>query len=251
MNEYCNEWLASTSGEKFLQQEQQSFGRVCQSVSGQMGVQLTLNEQVNYLSGFNLSSQYALFQSLVNVDKNNVGKNSDDNSVVATLSDLPFRNNQFSVVVAPRLTLFTDDPHASLREIYRITANEGYLLLSGMNPISMIGLQAKIWPKTYPLLPTVSLKQMKVWLSLLGFNVIGGDFFHYSAMSQVDRLSLFSEKLMLSKKIEKVGNRWLPMFAGGYWLLAKKRLFGQHIVGLTKSARTKTAKMVGSVAKKF
>jgi SAM-dependent methyltransferase len=242
MNMQNEQWLNSKAAEKFLQQERLSFKRVHRGASGQMGVQLTLGGRVDYLSDFNLTSQYVLHQDVASTKPNE----NVDGIVVAGLEELPFKNNQFSVVVVPRLTLFSGDPHSSLREIYRITNHEGYVLLSGINAISLIGIQSKCLPSVYPLLPTVGLRQMKVWLSLLGFKVVGGDLFHYSAMTQNSDFPIMSEK------IEKIGNRWLPLLAGGYWLLVKKRSFGQRNVGSGKAKRIKAGKIAtGSVAKKF
>ena len=241
MSDDFYQWLESASAVKYLNQEKKGFEKLFNELSGQMGIQLSLNGQVDYLSQFNLSSQYLLYQKQSEI----VRQEGVNNMVVAGLDDLPFKNNQFSVVVAPRLTLLSNDSHSALREIYRVTANEGYLAISGINPVSLIGFQSQVLPKYYPLLPSVGLRQMKVWLSLLGFNIIAGNMFHYSAMSNQ------ADYPVLSKKIEKIGTRWLPIFAGGYWLLAKKQIFGRHIIGSKKAKRLKTGKIASSVAKRY
>ena len=243
MASIVNKWLNSSSAEKFFQQEQRSFQRISTSLCGQTGIQLSLIEKNNYIKDVNVSSAFKLSQ-----DANFFGQldqTNNKNFAIADLEALPFSSNHFAVVIAPQVNLFSEDPYAALREIYRVTASEGFVVISGINRWSLVGMQARCRPSKYPLLPTVSLGQMKVWLSLLGCDIVGGDLFHYSAM--LNKGSYPS----LSTKIEKIGNRWLPMMAGGYWLIAKKRLFGQVRYKPSSLKRYKTGKMVSQVTNKL
>ena len=224
MNRKVNDWLASPSAEKFFNQEQRSFARLSSALCGQIGVQLTMAESSNYITDINVSSKFHLFQQLSSTQA--IESVQKTNQVVADLEALPFASNEFAVVIVPQMNLFSVDPYAALREIYRITASDGLIMISGMNLFSILGVQAKIMPVRFPFLPTVSQGQMKEWLSLLGCEIIGGDLFHYSAMLNK------APSTALAGKVENIGNRWMPMFSGGYWLLARKRLFGQM---LTKS----------------
>lgn len=242
MTGIVNNWLKSPSAEKFFQQEQNSFEQISKILCGQMGIQLCLNEKNDYLAGINISSQYQVLQKYYTSSSS---VKTDNTAVVANLEELPFSSNQFAVVVVPQMNLFSEDSYAALREIYRITASGGFVVVSGINRFSLMGLQAKSIPHKYPLLPTVSLGQMKVWLSLLGCDIVAGDLFHYSAMSN------HANYPNVSTKIEKIGNRWLPMTAGGYWLVAKKRLFGQATRRSAKLKHMKAGKIAGQVANKL
>lgn len=242
MTSIVNNWLNSSSANKFFQKEQQSFHRVSKPLCGQMGIQLGLIEKNNYLAEINISSHYQAANGHRSLGRYSKTENT---SIVTNLEELPFSSNQFAVVVVPQMNLFSVDPHAALREIYRITASEGFVVVSGINRFSLMGLQAKCLSKQYPLLPTVSLGQMKVWLSLLGCDIVGGDLFHYSAMSN------HSDYPKVSTKIENIGNRWLPMTAGGYWLIAKKRLFGQAMRRSSKLKHLKAGKIASQIANKL
>ena len=236
-----NDWLASPSADKFFSQEKRSFARLSSALCGQIGVQLTLSEKKNYIGDINVSSAFHLLQRHRNLAQK-IESVQECNYVVADLEALPFSSNQFAVVIVPQMNLFSIDPYAALREIYRITANEGVIMISGINLFSLIGLQARLAPSKFPFLPTVSQSQMKEWLSLLGCEIIGGDLFHYSALLNKPR-----EKA-LAKKVEKIGNRWMPMFSGGYWLLARKRLFGQMLSQPNSFSRYKAGKIGQHVA---
>jgi len=225
MNSSIQHWLKSNSAQRYLQMEANSLRKISRNLCGQIGVQLTWSEQVDFLEGLNFSEKYHLSTSIIT---SNDGLKLDG---YARIEELPFESNQFSTVVVPCLSLFTTDIHSAMREVYRVTAPEGVILISGMNPISFMGLQAKCFPKSYPLSPMVGLTEMKSWLSLLGCKVIAGDFFHYHHLSDKP----LSSALRTADFVEKVGNRWLPAFSGGYSLLAKK----------------KNGKMINSVAKKF
>ena len=236
-----NDWLISPSADKFFNQEKQSFERLSSALCGQIGVQLTLSEKNNYIADINVSSAFYLLQQQRNSAQTFESVQESD-QVIADLEVLPFSSNQFAVVIVPQMNLFSVDPYAALREIYRITASEGIVMISGINLFSLIGLQAKLAPAKFPFLPTVNQGQMKEWLSLLGCEIIGGDLFHYSALvNKPTRKSL-------RQKVEKVGNRWMPMMAGGYWLLARKRLFGQMVTKPHSFSRYKAGKIGQHVA---
>lgn len=240
-----NEWINSSSAERFFQQEAKSFNNLSSMLCGQMGVQLSMAQQCTYLEDINVSSKFSLFQQdiLIPDSYSSIDKTSSfSSSTIADLEALPFSSNQFAVVIVPQMNLFSVDPYAALREIYRVTASDGFIAISGINRWSLISLQAKCLPQKYPFLPTVSQGQMKVWLSLLGCDIISGDLFHYSAMTQG------SGYPSLAEKVEKVGNRWCPMLSGGYWLVAKKRLFGHMLQKPNLKRRYNTKKMSGHVA---
>ena len=244
-------WLQSESAIRFFAQEREAFGDIASLLCGQMGVQLSLNARSRYLEQLNLSSRFYVCQTeseiggRVSEVENQHEKGQGGNSILVDFDALPFDNNQFSVVIAPQMNLFCHDTHAALREIYRITASDGFIAISGINAFSLMGLQSKILPKKYPLLPTVSLGQLKTWLSLLGCDIVSGKLFHYSAMQN------HATYPKLSEKMENIGDRWLPMLAGGYWLIARKRVIGNVIRGSKSFKPRKNAKMSHQVAKRY
>lgn len=237
MNQNVQAWLNSHSAKQYLQLELASVKKITNNLCGQVAVQLTLSENADYLAELNVVEKFSttsVFSGNLDVDG------------FASLEELPFSSNEFGVVLVPCLSLFSHDIHSALREVYRVTAPEGLVLLTGINAVSLMGLQAKIYPQRYPFLPTVGLNQMKSWLSLLGYEIVAGDLFQYGYLSDKSSLS----KNGSSQKIEKIGNRWLPMFSGGYSLLAKKRVFSGRLNHIKTAKSIKSGKIAGSLANK-
>lgn len=102
--------------------------------------------------------------------------------VQCNFEELPFESDSLDVVVAHHVAEFSSDPHAMLRELYRVTVPEGRVILVGFNPWSLFGLRmglgrwrgASIWRNHW-----LSASRMQDWLQLLGFAVERTDYgFH-------------------------------------------------------------------------
>ena len=76
----------------------------------------------------------------------------------------------------PHALEFTDDPHLMLREAHRVMRPEGQIVIAGFNPFSLYGVkryfgreQTPPWNGNF-----IGLWRLKDWLTLLGFDVVGG-----------------------------------------------------------------------------
>lgn len=236
MSERFQHWLESDRGREFLAREQRVLGNVSTMLSGKMGLQVTLAGHKDYLGDINVATTvYVSQQSSMQLENTCLA--------IADTEALPFDSNEFNVVVAPYLSAVSDDPRTALREIYRVTAPEGQVLLSGFNPFSLLGIQSATMRRRYPLGHQVSLGRMKDWLKLLGFEIVAGSLFHYSPLG-VQNFTRFSGAL------EAVGDRWLPMTAGAYVLVVKKRVFSQTLINKKAKPLFKPGKLVKSLAQK-
>jgi SAM-dependent methyltransferase len=103
--------------------------------------------------------------------------------VQCNFEELPFESDSLDVVVAHHVAEFSGDPHAMLRELYRVVVPEGRVILVGFNPWSLFGLRmalghwssASIWRNHW-----LSASRMQDWLRLLGFAVERTDYgFHH------------------------------------------------------------------------
>lgn len=61
--------------------------------------------------------------------------------LATTAEDLPFQPDSFDVVVLVHQLEFSAEPHQVLREVERVLAPEGQLLVLGFNPFSLWGLR--------------------------------------------------------------------------------------------------------------
>lgn len=97
---------------------------------------------------------------------------SDQVGLVCEPDELPFESDSVDVVVAHHSLELADNPHQVLREIQRVLTPQGHLLLIGLNPYSLRGLNSRLrglsrksaWHGYAP----VSHSRLTDWVYLLG-----------------------------------------------------------------------------------
>ncbi len=136
---------------------------------------------------------------------------------------LPFDVKSIDVVLLPHTLDFASDPHQVLREVDRVLAPEGHVVILGFNPLSLWGIRRLVarrrgrvpWCGNF-----FGRHRIKDWLALLEYELTGGHMLYYRPPVQneavMDRLYF----------LDKVGDRWWPMMAAAYLVVAKKRVFG-------------------------
>lgn len=111
--------------------------------------------------------------------------------VQCNFEELPFASGSLDVVVAHHVVEFSSDPHALLRELYRVAVPEGRVILVGFNPWSLLGVRmalgrwksTSIWRNHW-----LSTPRMQDWLQLLGFAVERTDYgFHRLPLQRTAR----------------------------------------------------------------
>ena len=167
----------------------------------------------------------------------------DSNIFVRGLPEaLPFEGKSVDVVLMPHTLDFAEDPHQVLREVQRVLSPEGYAVILGFNPISLWGFW-RVLVKRQRRVPWcgqfLSLFRLKDWLHLLGYETTQGAMYFYRPPFKKPGLM---ERLHF---LDKFGDRWWPMAAGGYILVAQK-----HVLGMTplKPVWNNTTKNTGRAA---
>ena len=103
---------------------------------------------------------------------------------------------------------------------------EGQIVISGFNPFSLFGTKRYFgrgatppWNGNF-----IALYRLKDWLSLLGFDVIGGRLDCY--------VPPFTQEKWLRRFafFEKAGDRWWPIAGGVYYLRATKKVLGMRVI---------------------
>lgn len=138
-------------------------------------------------------------------------------SVIADPDDLPFIEHAVDAVLLSHALEFTQDPHHVVREAHRVLMPDGYLLISGFNPYSLMGL-CKLWPGLHSRLPWSGrffrVARIKDWLQLLGFEII-------------DEQRLFLSPMLTETSHFPTLRHWsehqLSYFGSAYVLVARKR----------------------------
>lgn len=225
-------WLQSPPGRYVLAWEQQCFNQIVADVFGFHAIQIGL-PQINTL----VENRMPLHAILIH---------SNDSRVIASQhqwhlieghsTDLPFASESLDLVVLPHVLEFAADPHQILREVDRVLRPEGRLIISGFNPASLWGAKQYLSRLIgSPYLPRdgqfISLIRVKDWLELLNFSLDRGHFGCY-------KLPLHGESSMRKMDfLEKMGNRWWPIFGAVFLVSAIKRQQGMRLIGPTSLVR--------------
>lgn len=113
--------------------------------------------------------------------------------VQCNFEELPFDSDSLDVVVAHHVVEFANDPHAMLRELYRVVVPEGRVIVVGFNPWSPLGARmvigrwknSSMWRNHW-----LSVSRMQDWLQLLGFAVERTEYgFHHLPLHRAARWS--------------------------------------------------------------
>ncbi|HEX5791630.1 MAG TPA: class I SAM-dependent methyltransferase [Rheinheimera sp.] len=147
----------------------------------------------------------------------NVGRYSSDLMLQADADALPFSDSSVDAVLLSHNLEFTPDPHHVVREAHRVLRSDGYLILTGINPYSMVGV-LKCWPTLQQRYPWqgrfFSIARVKDWLHLVGFEVLVEQRFFCSAMvAREHRDGVWQQWI----------ERYLNYFASSYMIVARKR----------------------------
>lgn len=134
---------------------------------------------------------------------------------------LPFEAKSVGLVVLPHVLEFSDYPHHILREAQRVLMPDGYLVLLGFNPFSLWGLVGLVRRGSMPWNGHFSsLTRVKDWLQLLNFELAAGKMIYHMPPVQSQRVR---RRLGF---LEHAGDRWWPLGAAVYAVVARKREIG-------------------------
>lgn len=133
---------------------------------------------------------------------------------------LPFASKSANLILLPHTLDFAADPHQVLREVDRVLMPEGHVIILGFNPLSLWGLwrlflfrdDAVPWCAHF-----LRLMRVKDWLALLDLDPVFGTMLYYRPPVERTRMR---ERLAF---MERAGDRWWPLGAGVYLLVARKR----------------------------
>ncbi len=147
---------------------------------GRAHVQAQLDEWLPRLFGYHmlklgglsceLTTGYCNIRHQVHVDLKNPVRNME-----AELHHLPFTDKAFDVCILANQLDFCQDPHRLLREIDRVMIDDGYLIVSGVNPASIMGVGALLpWRKNK--MPwngrMFTPYRIRDWLGVLNYQVM-------------------------------------------------------------------------------
>ncbi|WP_019027548.1 class I SAM-dependent methyltransferase [Colwellia piezophila] len=148
------------------------------------------------------------------------GKNSLTD-VVGDIDDLPMQEHSVDVCLLSHALEFSLDPHHVVREANRVLIPNGYLVITGFNPLSLAGLNRLLpyrrsnhpWSEHF-----FSPMRVKDWLHLMGFEILADQrCLHTGLTGKITAESLQSPWHNFAKN-------YLPALGSIYVIVAKKRV---------------------------
>lgn len=227
-------WLETPPGQYLLAWEQAQLDRVVGDVFGFHALQVGLPE----LDGLRANRMPHRWLALDN------GQPPRAAALYAHSDALPFAERSLDLVVLPHTLELAPDPHRTLAEVERVLMPEGRVVILGFNAASLWGLRQRIGrvrrrlgSKAPLFLPRpgdfIGYWRLRDWLRLLSFEVEGGRFGAYRpALGSPGWLERFAW-------MDRIGDRWWPVFGAVYMVVAVKRVRGMRLVGLAKRERVK------------
>ena len=146
-----------------------------------------------------------------------LGQFADNIAVRAAADALPVRENSVDAILLAHCLEFVSDPHHVVREAHRVLMPDGYLILTAVNPFSLVGVFSLApWLKQqYPWRGRFfSASRVKDWLHLVGFEVVSERRFFCSTMLGKEHSQ---------GAWQQWAERYLSFFGASYMLVARKR----------------------------
>jgi len=143
-----------------------------------------------------------------------------DRHVLSDVNQLPFGRRAADLIIMPHTLDLKYSPIHVLREVSQIIDDDGILALTGFNPMSFMGVSKLITKKIKrrkDVPPSYTPGRVKEWLQLIGFEVTASCYIDY-----LPPINHAGVRKALGF-VDKAGERWWPVFAGVYIIIAKKQ----------------------------
>ena len=141
--------------------------------------------------------------------------------IIARPSQLPVARDSVDAVLLPHTLEFATDPYAILREVDRVLAGDGQLVVLGFSPLSLWGARALGSQAGFPpgIRRVLSPGRVREWLVLLGYEVTATRaYLHHQPWGGSSDTALAAEQML--------HRAWYnPLPAGAWMLKVRKRVY--------------------------
>lgn len=150
-----------------------------------------------------------------------IANNIKANNIIGDIDDLPLLEHSVDVCILSHALEFSLDPHHVVREANRVLIPNGYLVITGFNPFSLVGLNQFI-PHRRKQTPwnerLFSPMRVKDWLHLMGFEIqLDHRFMHSSLSGELN-------KGIIARNWRNLAAKYFPSLGSIYVIIAKKRV---------------------------
>lgn len=225
------DWLASPLGRRCLSNEQRLVRRALDCVFGEQLLQAGAWGARDQFLRYARTQRKALLDD--NADTGGV-------DLVCSLDGFAIATDSIDAIVLPHTLERSESPHAVLREAARVLRPDGCLLALGFSPTGFWGLRHLLARDGYPPGSRHLIREgrLRDWLELLSFDV-------EPALGYCHTLPLETVRRTATLPRERWAKRWLPLLAGGYLLIARKRAV--NLTPIRPAFRRPRLRAVGSL----
>jgi SAM-dependent methyltransferase len=145
---------------------------------------------------------------------------ASDTLIRSRTDSLAIGSDAADAVLLPHTLEYEPDPHEILREVGRVLAGEGHLIILGFRPLSSWGVRHLFARDGFPpgLDRLIGERRLRDWLKLLGFEIV-------DARRYLFTLPWGAPAPTSQSFMERSGELLWPVFAGGYLIKARKRVY--------------------------
>lgn len=230
-----HQWFGSPPGRYLLAWEQERYDELVADIFGYHALQLGMPGLAGLRANRMPHRWLALGADEAQLPMPPAGDEGVAPALLAEAVALPFAEASLDLLILPHTLEISVDPHAALREVYRVLVPEGRVVISGLNPLSLWGLRQ--WrERLYRrcggggqlYLPEVgeflTPGRLRDWLRLLGFELESVSFGCY-------RPAVSSQGwLQRHDWMDGLGARWWPILGAAYVTVAVKRVAGMRLL---------------------
>ena len=226
-------WAQSSLGQTLFAMEQNALQKYLPALHGETAVQVALPGIPAMLGASAIEHKFLMVDGQLGSFDDELTEADTQLFYASAEHVLPFASSSVDLCLLPHTLDFTNNPHNLLRECKESLVSGGHLLILGFNPYSLWGAR-KLFSRQAPWNGNnFAVYRIRDWLSLLDFHICGGMMLYYSPPVENPGLR---ERFTF---MEKAGDRWWPMLAGVYLLVAQKRDAGMTVIDFRESFKKK------------
>lgn len=239
-------WCESPAGSYLLAWEREQYERAVADIFGYHALQLGL-PALDTLAANRMPHRW-LAACGGQVPEGGSGASPRPVSLHTDYAALPFSEGSLDLVTLPHTLDSHPDPHAVLREVARVLAPGGRVLISAFNPMSLWGWRHRReawwvrtthqagWPRWaergQPVLPAglglIGPWRLRDWLRLLNLEVEeSGSGARYGLWRPLLRSAAWLHRW---RWLDEAGARWWPVLGAVYFIVAVKRVQGVRLL---------------------
>jgi SAM-dependent methyltransferase len=224
-------WLNTPLGRRCLANEQQLVRGALERVFGEQFLQIGLWGEKSTFTQFARTQR----STVIAIDQDTA-----EADLRTSAGQVAIASDSIDAVFLPHTLERSPSAHALLREAGRVLRGDGHLIALGFAPGGLWGLRHLLKRDGYPPGSRRLIREgrLKDWLELLSFDVASAQgYCHTFPFDRVRRFADFPQ--------ESWAQKWLPMLAGGYLLVAQKRVV--RLTAIRPSWRRPRLRAVGGL----